>query len=97
MDNSTTFFLVLGSIFLAWAICVLLFSGDTYMKWYYLANYQKYDKRKFKAVHVASLALIGLGSFLFAFVETASQNKWLAIFFAILILHYILLFTFCKK
>ena len=65
---------ILGGLFLVWALLVLLFGGDKYMKWY-LRNVDesKYDQKKVKVFHVSLLTFIGICGILFALMESKTQ------------------------
>ena len=75
MDKLSLVLVILGGLVLVWALLILLFGGDKYMKWC-LGNEDesKYDKKKLKIVHVSFLAFIGIWAVLAGLIESNSQT-----------------------
>ena len=74
MDKFRLILLILGGLFLVWALLALLFGGDKYMKWY-LRNIDesKYDQKKVKVFHVSLLTFIGICGILAGLMESNTR------------------------
>lgn len=87
------------AIFVIWAILVWIFAGEKYMKWYYrdLSIAKRYDRRKFKIVHVCFL-FFAAGCFLWMGLSDIDHG-WipLCIFIASSFIQHTVIHTACKK
>ncbi len=92
------FYFIIAGICLIWAIVVIFFSGEKYMKWYYRntgKNYQDFDPKKFKLAHAGAWVLMAG----FALLTKFTGENWILIFLcaAPVLVNYLLIITWCKK
>ena len=72
MDTSKLLSIIVGGLFLVWAVLVLLFGGDRYMKWHFFnADRNGYDNIRLKLALVLFLAVLGLWGVLGGIMENA--------------------------
>ena len=91
--------IICSAIFVLWAVLVWIFAGEKYMKWYYrdLAIVKRYDRRKFKIVHVFFLLLAAVCVLWVGISDLKHMWIPLCIFFATSFIHHLVIYTACKK
>lgn len=95
MNQFNTFALVVGLLCLIFAVWIRFRAREKYMKLFCLGgDTSRYDLQKFRVVHAAGCALVGLCAIWAAF--TRGIIPILAML-AALIVDYILIYTVCKK
>ena len=98
MESFRVFSLVFAAFFVIWAVLVLVFGGEKYMRWYYRYGHaDKYDMKKFKIVHTLFLLIAAVCIFLVGFWETEYRHFVVLAFILSAFLQYILIYTVCKK
>lgn len=94
MHQFNTFALVVGLFCLVFAVWIRFRAGEKYMKLFCPGETSRYDLQKFRVVHAAGCALVGLCAIWAAF--TSGLIPILAML-AVLIVDCILILTVCKK
>lgn len=90
--------LVGSALFVLWAVLVLVFGGEKYMRWYYRYGHaDKYDMKKFKFVHTLFLLIAAVCFFLVGFWDAGYRHFVVLAFILSAFLQYILIYTVCKK
>jgi len=96
---------IAGIALLIIGVLVWIFAGEKYMKWQLSGpffDYRKYDSKRFKILHVTEIlffSILALVMGIFGDVDTDAKcsGTFLLILLSILILHYVLLLTVCRK
>ena len=74
MDILRLTLFIFGGLFLVWALLVLLFGGDKYIKWFHRnVEESKIDKKIAKVFHVSLLTYIGISGILAGFMESNTR------------------------
>ena len=74
MDILRLTLFIFGGLFLVWALLVLLFGGDKYIKRFHRnVEESKIDKKKAKVFHVSLLTYIGISGILAGFMESNTR------------------------
>ncbi len=94
MNQFNTFALVVGLLCLIFAVWIRFRAGEKYMKLYCPGDTSRYDLRKFRVVHAAGCALVGLCAIWAAFTSGLIP---ILVMLAVLIVDLILIYTICKK
>ena len=87
MDTSKLLSIIVGGLFLVWAVLVLLFGGDRYMKWHFFnADRNGYDNIRLKLALVLFLAVLGLWGVLGGIMEKADTLVFILCVIGLIIL-----------
>ena len=94
MDASRLFSTIVGGFFLVWAVFVLIFGDDRYLKWHFWSIEESgYDKKRAKNILLLALTIMGLWG-VFGGVMGKMKTPFLIL---LLILFFIFLFSLTRK
>lgn len=98
MNSVKVFSIVCATLFVVWAVLVMLFGGEKYMRWYYQSRQVgKYDRKKFKIVHTLFLLFAAVCMLLIGFWNSGYRHIVVLVFVLSSFLQYVLIYTVCKK
>lgn len=93
---------IAGIVMLIIGVLVWIFAGEKYMKWQLSGpffDYRKYDRKRFKILHVTEIFFFSILCLVMGIFGDVNTNDKLIFLvpLSIIILHYVLLLTVCRK